>query len=53
MILNVDGSSIGNPSVSGYGGLLCTADGTWVHGFFGNLGVTNILFVKATYALTF
>jgi hypothetical protein len=27
MILNVDGSSIGNPGVSGYGGLLRTADG--------------------------
>jgi ribonuclease HI len=43
MILNVDGSSIGNPGISGYGGLLRTADGAWVHGFFGNLGVTNIL----------
>jgi ribonuclease HI len=43
MILNVDGNSIGNPGVSGYGGLLRTADGAWVHGFFGNLGFTNIL----------
>jgi hypothetical protein len=43
MILNVDGSSIGNHGISGYGGLLRTADGAWVHGFFGNLGVTHVL----------
>ncbi|PNX91672.1 ribonuclease H [Trifolium pratense] len=43
MILNVDGSSIGNPVIFGFGGLICNADGAWVHGFFGNLGVTNIL----------
>jgi ribonuclease HI len=41
MILNVDGSSIGNSGVSGFGGLIRNADGAWVHGFFGNLGVTN------------
>jgi ribonuclease HI len=43
MILNVDGSSIGNHGISGYGGLLRTANGAWVHGFFGNLRVTHIL----------
>jgi ribonuclease HI len=43
MILNVDGSSKGNPGVSGYGGLIRNAGGAWVHGFFGNLGVTTIL----------
>jgi hypothetical protein len=43
MILNADGSSIGNPGIFGFGGLLRTADGAWVHGFFGNLGFTNIL----------
>jgi ribonuclease HI len=43
MILNVDGSSIGNPGISGFGGLIRNADGAWVHGFYGNLGVTNIL----------
>ncbi|PNX62930.1 ribonuclease H, partial [Trifolium pratense] len=43
MILNVDGSSIGNPGISGYGGIIGNADGTWVHGFVGNFGVTNIL----------
>ncbi|MCH79684.1 RNA-directed DNA polymerase (Reverse transcriptase) [Trifolium medium] len=42
MILNVDGSS-SNPGISGFGGLIHNADGAWVHGFFGNLGVTNIL----------
>ncbi|KAK2448759.1 hypothetical protein QL285_008006 [Trifolium repens] len=43
MILNVDGSSIGNPSISIYGGIIRNADGVWIHGFFGNLGVSNIL----------
>ncbi|GAU11845.1 hypothetical protein TSUD_75960 [Trifolium subterraneum] len=43
MILNVDRSSIGNPGISGFGGLICNAYGAWIHGFFGNLGVTNIL----------
>ncbi|GAU50029.1 hypothetical protein TSUD_240220 [Trifolium subterraneum] len=43
MILNVDGSIIGNPGISGFGGLIRNADGAWVHGFFGNLAVTNIL----------
>jgi ribonuclease HI len=43
MILNVDGSSIGNPGISGYGGTIRNADGAWIHGFFGNLGVSNIL----------
>jgi hypothetical protein len=38
MILNVDGSSKGNPGVSGYGGLIRNAGGAWVHGFFGNHG---------------
>ncbi|GAU20525.1 hypothetical protein TSUD_130830 [Trifolium subterraneum] len=40
MILNVDGSSI---DISGFEGLICNADGAWIHGFFGNLGVTNVL----------
>ncbi|GAU49474.1 hypothetical protein TSUD_91460 [Trifolium subterraneum] len=43
MILNVDGSSIGNPGISSFGGLIRNAYGAWIHGFFGNLGVTNIL----------
>ncbi|GAU35137.1 hypothetical protein TSUD_394630 [Trifolium subterraneum] len=43
MILNVEGSSIGNPGIYGFGGLIRNADGACVHGFFGNLGVTNIL----------
>ncbi|GAU12283.1 hypothetical protein TSUD_141910 [Trifolium subterraneum] len=43
MILNVDGSSLGNPGISGFGGLIHNADGAWVLGFFGNLGVNNIL----------
>ncbi|GAU31243.1 hypothetical protein TSUD_149290 [Trifolium subterraneum] len=43
MILNVDGSSIGNPGISGFGGLIRNSDGAWVHGFVGNIGHSNIL----------
>ncbi|GAU24184.1 hypothetical protein TSUD_84190 [Trifolium subterraneum] len=43
MILNVDGSSIGNPGISGFGGLIQNFDRTWVHGFAGNIGFSNIL----------
>jgi hypothetical protein len=43
MILNVDGSSIGNPGISGFRGLIRNSDGAWVHGFAGNIGFSNIL----------
>ncbi|GAU41397.1 hypothetical protein TSUD_244820 [Trifolium subterraneum] len=46
MILNLDESSIDNPGISGFGGLIRNADGAWVHDFYGNLGVTNILHVE-------
>ncbi|MCH88180.1 ribonuclease H protein, partial [Trifolium medium] len=46
MILNVDGSSIGNPGVSGFGGLIRNSDGAWVHSFSGNIGFSNILHVE-------
>jgi ribonuclease HI len=43
MILNVDGSSFGNPGVSGFGGLIRNSDDVWVHDFVGNMGFSNIL----------
>jgi ribonuclease HI len=44
MILNVDGrSTIGNPGISGFGGLIRNSDGAWVHDFAGNIGFSNIL----------
>lgn len=39
--LNVDGSSIGNPGRSGFGGLLRDAHGQWLGGFSGFCGITN------------
>lgn len=33
MILNLDGSSLGNPGVSGFGELIQNANGAWFHGF--------------------
>jgi ribonuclease HI len=43
MILNVDGSSIGNPEVSSFGGLIRNSDGAWIHGFVDNIGYSKIL----------
>jgi hypothetical protein len=43
MILNDDGSSISNPLVFDFGGLIRNSDGAWVQGFVGNIGFSNIL----------
>ncbi|PNX59731.1 ribonuclease H, partial [Trifolium pratense] len=43
MILNIDGSRIGNPSTSGFRGLIRKSDGAWEHSFAGNIGLSNIL----------
>ena len=46
MILNVHGSSLGNPGVSGFRGLLRNDDGAWYSGFSGNIGFSNIMHAK-------
>ncbi|PNX68092.1 hypothetical protein L195_g063820, partial [Trifolium pratense] len=33
MYLNVDGSSIGNPGISGFRGLIRNSDDAWIQGF--------------------
>lgn len=43
IVLNVDGSSQGNPGTSGFGGLLRRGDGSWISGYMGFLGVTGSL----------
>jgi hypothetical protein len=43
LILNVDGSSVGNPGVSGFRGLIQKYDVAWIHIFAGNIGFSNIL----------
>jgi len=43
MILNVDGSSLSNPGVSGFRGLIRNFDGAWIQGFVGNIDFSNIL----------
>jgi ribonuclease HI len=40
--LNVDGSSLGNLGVSGFGGLLRNDNGAWILGFVGNIDFSNI-----------
>lgn len=46
IVLNVDGSSLGNPGRAGFGGLFRQGYGTWVSGFYGFLGVADSLFAE-------
>ncbi|KAJ1383082.1 Ribonuclease H domain [Sesbania bispinosa] len=41
--LNVDGSALGNPGLAGFGGLLRDGSGNWLKGFYGGIGVSEIL----------
>lgn len=42
-ILNVDGSSLGNPGPAGFGGLARNPDGGWIFGFSGHIGHSDVL----------
>lgn len=42
-ILNVDGSSLGNPGPTGFGGLVRNPDGSWLFGFSGHVGISDVL----------
>ncbi|GAU33259.1 hypothetical protein TSUD_333820 [Trifolium subterraneum] len=42
VVLNVDGSCLGDPGRAGFGGLFRKGDGEWIRGSSGYLGVTNI-----------
>lgn len=42
-ILNVKGSNLVNLGPSVFGGLLRNEEGHWLHGFYGNIGVTSNL----------
>lgn len=42
-VLNVDGSSLGNPGRAGICGLIRRANGSWVLGFLGFISVSDIL----------
>jgi ribonuclease HI len=46
IILNVDGSSLGNPGPSGFGGVLRHSNGDWIFGFVGTVGISTILHVE-------
>lgn len=43
VIINVDGSSLGNPGPAGFGGLARNPDGVWLFGFSGNIGHAEVL----------
>jgi ribonuclease HI len=45
-VLIVDGSSLGNLGISGFGGVIRRSDGTWIFGFDGNVGITTIIHVE-------
>jgi ribonuclease HI len=34
---------LGNPGVSGFGGVLRRSNGTWIYGFAGNVGNTTVV----------
>jgi len=41
VVLNVDGNSFRNPSISGFGGIFRRNDGGWLYGFVGNIGIST------------
>ena len=43
MILNVDGNALMNPRKAGYCGLIPKHDGSFQLGFFGSVGISNVL----------
>jgi len=44
--VKVNGSSFGNSSNAGFGGLLGNFSGVWLHGFFGSCGTTSNLLIE-------
>lgn len=46
IVLNVDGSSIGNLGPAGFGGIFRDNDGSWMHGFVGSIGHANNLLTE-------
>lgn len=51
VILNVDGSSLGNLGSSGFGGVLRHSNGDWIFGFAGNVGISTILHVYMPFTM--
>lgn len=45
-ILNVDGSSLGNPGRVGFGGVIQSSEGEWIAGFASFIGHSNNLHVE-------
>lgn len=43
IVLNVDGSNLGNPGPAGFGGLLRYSEGGWLLGFSGHIGHADVL----------
>lgn len=43
IVLNVDGSSMGNPGRAGFGGLIREDNGAWISGYAGFLGCSDNL----------
>jgi ribonuclease HI len=44
--LNVDGTSYGNPGITGYGGLIRDHNGSWIIGFSGPVSFVDSLEVE-------
>ncbi|RZB92050.1 hypothetical protein D0Y65_024180 [Glycine soja] len=48
---NVDGSSLGNLGLAGYGRILRNSDGEWIYGFHGHIGNSKNLHAEPLYFL--
>lgn len=46
--INIDGSSLDNPSSTGMGGLVRDGNGRWVTGFPGYIGINTTMHVELT-----
>lgn len=44
--LNVDGSTLTNPSLIRFGGLVRDSSGSFLRGFYGSVGVSDILYAE-------
>jgi len=52
LVLNVDGSALTNPGQAGYGGIVHNSGGKFLFGFYGSVGLSNILHAEIQALLT-
>lgn len=45
-VLNVDVSALQNPSMAGFGGVVCNFEGRFILGFYGPIGHSQVLYIE-------